>query len=352
MTRTKWRALADLLQDATSGDVELAALADVMYSAVARYIPFDFACFATTDPATGLVTWASKTRSLGVGDEEFAAVEHGPPDINRFTELAGRTPPAGALFLDTGGNPQSCRRHRTLMLPRFGFTDELRVVFLSRGVSWGAMALYRAHQDPPFTAEEVKQLGKVGGIVGNTIPRILFRAEAAGSVRSDGASRPGANGQAVLIVDRHDQVTRLTSAADPAITELGGWDHGSLPASVLAVVAATRAQAQHTDTLVHASSGRWLTLRAAPLASSSDPGGDVVVTIDSTPRAALSRLALSAHGLTAREEDVALLVLQGASTEAIATALHLSPHTVQDHLKKIFTKLGVTSRRDLTARLT
>jgi DNA-binding CsgD family transcriptional regulator len=52
------------------------------------------------------------------------------------------------------------------------------------------------------------------------------------------------------------------------------------------------------------------------------------------------------------EKDVALLVLQGASTQSIAVALHLSQHTVQGHLKRIFSKVGVTTRRDLTARLT
>ncbi len=65
----------------------------------------------------------------------------------------------------------------------------------------------------------------------------------------------------------------------------------------------------------------------------------------------MSRLTLAARGLTAREQDVANLVLQGASTRAIAAALYLSPHTVQDHLKGIFSKLGVNSRRDMIAQL-
>jgi Bacterial regulatory proteins, luxR family len=43
--------------------------------------------------------------------------------------------------------------------------------------------------------------------------------------------------------------------------------------------------------------------------------------------------------------------LQGASTQAIATALYLSPHTGQDHLKAIFAKLGVNSRREMVAQL-
>lgn len=93
-----------------------------------------------------------------------------------------------------------------------------------------------------------------------------------------------------------------------------------------------------------------MSLRAAPLAGPVGRQG-VVVSVEATPRGALRRLALAAHGLTNREEEVALLVLQGASTKDISGSLHLSPHTVQDHLKKIFEKVGVNSRRDLIVRL-
>jgi DNA-binding CsgD family transcriptional regulator len=344
VVKTPWRPLSDLLADLTAADQEVSTLAHVVYTSVAPYVRYDFACFAVTDPASGLVTGASKTRSLGVGDEEFAAVEYGPPDVNSFAELADRNPPVGALSMDTGGHPERCRRHRELMLPRFGFTDELRVLFPSRGVTWGGMALYRGPDEPPFDAGDVDQLAGITGLVGAALARSLFRP----APPPDPAAGVG---QAVLIVDRADHVTQLTASAETAVEELGGWEHGSLPASILTLVASTRAHGEQAATLVRTTAGRWLSLRAALL---SGPGGhsDTVVTIDATPRTALSRLALAAHGLTAREEDVTLLVLQGASTQSIATKLHLSPHTVQDHLKKVFGKVGVTSRRDLTARLT
>ena len=104
--RTPWRPLSDLLADATAAELEVSALAQVVYSAVAHYVRYDFGCFAVTDPASGLITWTSKTRSLGVGDEEFAAVEYGSPDLNSFAELVDRDPPVGALSMDTDGHPR------------------------------------------------------------------------------------------------------------------------------------------------------------------------------------------------------------------------------------------------------
>ena len=46
--------------------------------------------------------------------------------------------------------------------------------------------------------------------------------------------------------------------------------------------------------------------------------------------------------LTAAELRVAECVAQGLANPAIAEALHLSRHTVESHLKRIYTKLGMT----------
>lgn len=193
-------------------------VAETVCAVIGADVPNVFGCFATTEPATGLITWAVKTHPLPVGDEEFAAAEYGPPDVNRFVDLAQRPLPVGVLSIDTGERPETCRRFRNFLAPRFGFTDELRVVFLSRGVSWGALALYRGSGDPPFTPAEAAELAAVGELVADAIRRTLFANPA-----PDAA--PG-RGPAVLIVDATDRVTGLIPAARAEIEELGGWEHG------------------------------------------------------------------------------------------------------------------------------
>ena len=54
--------------------------------------------------------------------------------------------------------------------------------------------------------------------------------------------------------------------------------------------------------------------------------------------------------LTARERDVCVLVVEGRSNREVAAALHLSPRTVEHHLRHAFRKLGVRSRTALAAR--
>jgi DNA-binding CsgD family transcriptional regulator len=52
--------------------------------------------------------------------------------------------------------------------------------------------------------------------------------------------------------------------------------------------------------------------------------------------------------LTARERDVCRLVSGGATNREVAAALHMSPRTVEHHLRMAYRKLGVRSRTEMT----
>ena len=52
-----------------------------------------------------------------------------------------------------------------------------------------------------------------------------------------------------------------------------------------------------------------------------------------------------AHLLTPQELQVSLLLVEGRTTREAAAALFLSPKTVEYHLRKVYTKLGIGSRR-------
>ena len=60
---------------------------------------------------------------------------------------------------------------------------------------------------------------------------------------------------------------------------------------------------------------------------------------------------MTAHlTLTAQQERIAQLVAGGATNREVAQELHLSPRTIDHHLRNVFTRLGVRSRTEL-ARL-
>jgi len=141
-----------------------------------------------------------------------------------------------------------------------------------------------------------------------------------------------------------------------------GPEGRAIPASVYNVAAQFLAVEAGIDdrpasTRVHLGDGFWLTLRAARLASdppesdSFTPGtGGIVVTIEEASATERLDLFARAVGLTAREYELLGWLATGSDTRAMARQMSLSEHTIQDHLKSIFTKTGSRDRVSVLSR--
>jgi len=317
-------------------------------SLIGAAIPYDGVCIGTLDPDTELLTSHHKDALPEDLNLEWAQYEYQVEDVNHFTELARREVPVGLLHHDTGGDPQRSPRFRDLVRPHFDFGHELRVAFRFDGQTWGAATLYRSPSSPGFSTAEADVLGRLGPLMGLGLRTALVASSLS---LVDAASGPG-----VLVIDSTNQVTQANPAATEWAAQLGGEVWGELPYVVQTAIAAARAHAAGRiagvpQARLRTPAGRWLVVHASPLASRNGDVGSVVVTIEEASAPDIVPLVIAAFGLTGREREVIAQVLQGAPTSEIAQALHLSPHTVQDHLKAIFDKAGVRSRRALMARV-
>ena len=80
-------------------------------------------------------------------------------------------------------------------------------------------------------------------------------------------------------------------------------------------------------------------------------GDATAVVIEPAKAREVAPLIVDAYALTPRELDVTRALARGLTTNEIARELHLSRYTVQDHLKAVYEKVGVSSRGELVAKV-
>ncbi len=332
--------------------LDLEAFVTEVDESLRRAVPFAGMCIATMDPASHLLTGTFKFGDLAGRDErdaDWGLIEYGDPEPTSFTELLRAGVAAESVHRATGGDVTRSTRIRDFMASLFGYTDEARVVLRSDQL-WGGAALFRGGDERPFGDDEIAYLASLSG-------NLAAGLRAGMLVQLTDVAAAKAAGPVVVVVDSEDRLAQFSAGAQERLGDLLTTPRSTAVTSMIgSLVAAARRYAAGVGDVVprarvRSRSGMWFVLNASPLHGVDGSRGSVVVTVEEARPPEIIPLVVAAFGLTPRERDVTQLVLQGAETKAIAAALHLSAWTVQDHLKSVFDKADVRSRRELIARI-
>jgi DNA-binding CsgD family transcriptional regulator len=331
--------------------LDLPTLWQASSQVLARVVPhYMTPCWWTLDPSSLLVTSHYQTEIMEL-PPEMLAHEYYEDDVHKLAGVARSERGISTLHEATGGDPSRSPGWQRFIRP-YGGDQEVLVALRTRtGETWGVLGLYREPGRPLFTADELCFLRDVAPYLGEGARRGLLLGEAADP---DGPEAPG------LVVLRGDwSVESLTPGVERWLADLpdSRWERrAALPPAILAVAGRALRTAEGPEApgevalaRVLSRSGRWVVLHGAALVSDGAPR--VAVIVEPAHPVRVASLLMAAYGLTEREQEVTRLVLQGSSTLDIAVRLGVMAQTVQQHLKSVFDKIGVRSRRELVGKV-
>ena len=311
-----------------------------------RVVPTDGHFLAATDPETTLTIGTGVIRDLPIEqcqphwDYEFLA-----PDYLKFADIARSGRRVADLHDATGGRPTRSPRFKQYSAAT-GFRSEVRIAFTVGDAAWGIGQLNRLNGR--FTEDEKEWLESAAASIARGLRRAMI-SEPAGS---DALTR----GPGVVLLDGGRVVSATREALewlDELAPELLRSDVGDVQLPFHAHGFAMRVRAAHEDgepqirSRLRTRRGVWLLMHGAVLGDTDQ----VALIIEPAKSADVAPLIVEAYGLTARELDVTRAIARGLGTAEIAAQLYLSPHTVRDHIKGLFEKVGVSSRGELVHRV-
>jgi DNA-binding CsgD family transcriptional regulator len=266
-------------------------------------------------PAASAST-VSATRAKGDSSDRVARMLD---DIEVFRELAHRPVPVA------------------------GEGSELRAAIVDRRRRcWGALRLVRKG-DRPFSKAHERVVTENVQVWAEHLARAMMPGESVG-LKTDAGS---------IWLDETGNIIHATPSAQRWLQELAEL-HPHMASNALVAGLAFRLLDSHRAggaTMRLRLPDGWITLHAEPVTASDSKMGGVAVIIEAAHPARVLPLAMAAFDLTDREAEITTWVLQGQNTKTISRGLGISQHTVQDHLKSVFAKVGVGSRGELAHQL-
>jgi len=317
---------------------------EVLETAVPHY---DKPCWYTLDPASLLVT-SHYHDGLPEYPPEMLNHEYYGDDVHHIADVVRSETGISTLHEATGGDPSSSPAWHLNM--QMGGDQEMIAALRTGGAVWGAVGIYRAPGERLFGGEEKAFMSAIGPDLATGARTGLLVGEARDPQWPDS---PG-----LVVLSEDGEVESTTPGVERWLSDLpdGDLDAGMLPSAVHAVAGRALRTAENRDepgevalARVLSRSGTWVVLHGTSLVASGSRRAAVIV--EPAHPARITPLLMSAYGLTEREQQVTKLVLGGDSTAEIAERLVVSPHTVQEHLKKIFEKTDVRSRRELVGKV-
>lgn len=343
-------AIAKLQQLAGQG-LDLPAFWSAAGSVIGQAMPlYSTPCWWTLDPQSLLATSHFQPDIVEL-PAELLVHEYLEDDFHKLADIARSATGISTIHDATGGDPSRSAGWRAFVQAYGGHQEVLVAMRTRAGDTWGVAGFYRAEGQPWFSQDELRFLRDVSPILGDGARRGLLIGEA---WQPDGPAGP-----AILTVSRESEVTSSSNGAEQWLATLpdSRWERtGELPPAVMAVASQEFGRLRDGVTQqagmtarVRTRDGAWLIVHGVTMKSRGEPC--VAVIIEPVEPARIASLLMAAYGLTAREQELTRLVLQGYDTRAVATRLGVASGTVQQHLKSIFEKTGVHSRRDLVGKV-
>ena len=350
-TEARQRAHAAVVRLAGAG-TGVVELLDGAVEALRGALPVDGWCGLVLDPANAVKTASVHRASLPSELAQRALdLEYRHDDVNQFADLARARRPVAVLSGAGDGLPQRSARYRTSSSPPATGTScgWSCASGAGRGVASCSCGSARS---APFIEADLTFLAGLSALLARGVHRALLRADPGADPADPPAGDAGVlpHHPGLLLLDADHRIESITPGTRRLLAGVIDEPRGAADLPVALRAVASNVAAATSGAAVRARIptryGGWLTVYGWRL---GDEPVRLALSIERSRAEALAGLVLDGYGLSPRERQVTDRLVAGHATAEIARSLYLSPHTVRDHVKAIFAKTGVSSRRQLVA---